>query len=60
MATRVAARRHDASDATPDVVRGQLQQNIGAQSAAWISLEASGSREEALQQARAALALDGG
>ncbi len=59
MVARVAARRGDASDATPDVVRLQLARDIGALSPAWRRLDASGGSEAALQQARAALATTG-
>jgi aminoglycoside phosphotransferase family enzyme/predicted kinase len=57
LAHRVATRRHDASDATPDVVLLQLQQDVGALSSAWAGIDASGGSDETLQRARRALAL---
>jgi predicted kinase len=54
---RVAARRDDASDATPDIVRRQLGWHLDPLPETWKELDASGSPEEALQNARAALAV---
>jgi predicted kinase len=52
---RVAARRNDASDATPEVVRGQLQSDPGPFSAAWTAVDARGTLAETLGRARAAI-----
>jgi aminoglycoside phosphotransferase family enzyme/predicted kinase len=54
---RVAARRDDASDATPDIVRCQLGWDLDPLPETWKELDTSGSLEEALQNARAALAV---
>ena len=43
MMSRVAGRREDASDSTPEVVRRQLEADLGDVS--WHGLEASASRE---------------
>ena len=53
---RVAGRRGDASDATSEVVRRQLGWHLGAFAATWKAIDASGSTEETLQNARDALA----
>jgi aminoglycoside phosphotransferase family enzyme/predicted kinase len=53
---RVAARRGDASDATPEVVRRQLGWRLGAFAPTWKAIDASSSTEETLQNARDALA----
>ena len=50
---RVAARRGDASDATPDVLRQQLATDPGALT--WPLLDVSGSPEAVAAQARALL-----
>ena len=52
---RVAARRNDASDATPEVVRGQLQSDPGPFSAEWTAVDAGGTLAETLGRARAAI-----
>ena len=52
---RVAARRNDASDATPEVVRGQLQSDPGPFSAGWTVVDAGGTLAETLGRARAAI-----
>jgi predicted kinase len=52
---RVAARRNDASDATPEIVRGQLQSDPGPFSAAWTAVDAGGTLAETLGRARAAI-----
>jgi aminoglycoside phosphotransferase family enzyme/predicted kinase len=54
LAARVAARRHDASDATVQVVRTQLGWDIGALSPAWTGIDAGASRNETLTRACAA------
>jgi uncharacterized protein len=54
---RVAARRGDASDATSEVVRRQLGWHLGPFAKTWTEIDASGSVEETLQNARDALAL---
>lgn len=51
MAARVAARRGDASDATPQVVARQLTWDVGALSPAWAKLDAGGGREETIRRA---------
>jgi aminoglycoside phosphotransferase family enzyme/predicted kinase len=53
---RVAARRGDASDATPEIVRRQLAWQLGPLPATWKELDASGGLEDTLRNARAALA----
>lgn len=53
---RVAGRRGDASDATSEVVRRQLGWHLGAFAATWKAIDASGSTEETLRNARDALA----
>ncbi len=58
LAARVAARRGDASDATPQVVARQLALDTGPLSPAWTSLDAGAGAEETLRRARTALALD--
>jgi predicted kinase len=56
---RVAARRGDASDATPEVVRQQLARETGALGAGWTRVGASGSATETLAAARQALGCAG-
>jgi uncharacterized protein len=56
LVARVAARRNDASDATPEVVHQQLQWEVGALSPAWTQLDAGGSAQEAYRRAASALA----
>jgi hypothetical protein len=53
----VAARRNDASDATPEVVRGQLQSDPGPFSAGWTAVDAGGTLSKTLGFARAAIGL---
>jgi predicted kinase len=53
---RVGARKGDASDATPDVVRRQLAADTGPPPASWISIDASGNAVSTLTKARGALA----
>jgi predicted kinase len=48
---RVATRRGDASDATPDIVRRQLDWHVDPLPETWKELDASGSPEETLQNA---------
>jgi predicted kinase len=54
---RVAARRGDASDATPEIVRRQLAWQLEPLPEAWKELDASGGLEDTLRNARAALGL---
>ena len=56
LVARVDARRNDASDATPDVIRRQLTWQVGAPSSAWTLLDAGGSAEDLHGRAAAALA----
>jgi hypothetical protein len=46
--SRVAARQHDASDATPDIA--SRQENMGLGQLKWPTVDASGSPEQTLQQ----------
>jgi uncharacterized protein len=55
--TRVAARRNDASDATPQVVDRQLTWDTGDLSPAWTALDAGNGASQALRHAVAALAV---
>jgi uncharacterized protein len=55
---RVAARRNDASDATPDVVDAQFKYDIGAMSPAWRVIDAGGSAAETQHLAASHLGLD--
>ena len=52
---RVAARRGDASDATSEVVRRQLGWHAEPFAKTWTEIDASGSAEETLQNARVAI-----
>ena len=52
---RVVARRGDASDATPDVVRHQLAAAIGCLSARWHCLDAGSNATDTLRAARSAI-----
>lgn len=52
MVQRVAARTKDASDATPDVVRRQLDWHGRASKGAWVTIDAGGSAEDTLRAAR--------
>lgn len=54
---RVAQRRNDASDATAEVVRRQLGWHLDPLSDTWIKIDAQGTPEETLQNARAAIRL---
>jgi aminoglycoside phosphotransferase family enzyme/predicted kinase len=54
---RVAIRQGDASDATPEIVRSQLGWHLGLLSKTWNQVDASGSPEASIRNARAALAL---
>jgi predicted kinase len=56
---RVAARRNDASDATPDVVRQQLTYETGVLAPSWTRVDAGGSAAETLAVARQALGCGG-
>lgn len=55
---RVAARRNDASDATPAVVQHQLAVEIGALSAPWVPLDAGHDATETLATAMAAIGVE--
>jgi aminoglycoside phosphotransferase family enzyme/predicted kinase len=55
MDRRLRARRHDASDASPEVLARQLQQDPGA--VEWVRIEAGGNPEGCLSAARRALGL---
>ena len=57
LVARVAARRNDASDATPRVVEAQLGVATGALSRRWRAVNADGSAEQTLQRASAAAGL---
>jgi aminoglycoside phosphotransferase family enzyme/predicted kinase len=57
---RVAARRDDASDATPDVVRRQLARDTGPFGAGWTRIDAGRSAAQTLAAARQALGCGGG
>src|SRR5262249_20044407 len=52
---RVAARRSDASDATPEVVRRQLDGDLGAFTAQWTAVDAGGTCQQTLAGGDAAL-----
>ena len=52
MVQRVAGRSNDASDATPDVVRRQLEWRGHAIGGAWVTIDAGGSAEDTLRAAR--------
>jgi aminoglycoside phosphotransferase family enzyme/predicted kinase len=52
---RVAKRRNDASDATPEVVGRQLKANMPPDSAEWRAVDAGGTSESTLAAARAVL-----
>ena len=54
MAERIAARRHDASDASPRVLARQMRHDPGPLD--WTRIDAAGGPEKALAAARAALA----
>jgi uncharacterized protein len=58
LAARVAARRNDASDATPEFVAQQLTWDTGALSPAWARLDASAGPDETLRRAKMMLGLD--
>jgi aminoglycoside phosphotransferase family enzyme/predicted kinase len=55
MDRRLRARRHDASDASPEVLVRQLQQDPGT--VEWVSIEAGGNPEGCLSAARRSLGL---
>jgi len=55
MDSRLRARRHDASDASPEVLAHQLQQDPGT--VEWLRIEAGGNPEGCLSAARRALGL---
>jgi hypothetical protein len=52
---RLRKRRHDASDASPEVLAQQLQQDPGPMD--WVQIDAGAGPEECLDAARRALAL---
>jgi len=56
---RVAARRNDASDATVDVVKSQIDYDIGLLSPSWTVVDAGGDREETIRRAQKALSGQG-
>ena len=56
MAARISARRGDASDATLDILAGQLGQDPGAMQ--WTRIDAGAGPEQGLAAARRALTLD--
>lgn len=58
LAARVAARRNDASDATPEFVARQLTWDTGALSPAWATLDAGAGPDETLRRAMETLGLD--
>ena len=58
LAARVAARRNDASDATPEFVARQLTWDIGVLSSAWVTLDAGADADETLRLAM--MVLDSG
>jgi hypothetical protein len=58
LAARVASRRNDASDATPEVVETQSGWDVGALSPAWTSIDGSGTSDETLARASAAAGVD--
>jgi aminoglycoside phosphotransferase family enzyme/predicted kinase len=55
MAERIATRRHNASDATVEILRQQLDYDLGAID--WPRLDSAGSKTETLRQAVACLGL---
>jgi uncharacterized protein len=55
MASRIRARRHDASDASPEVLAEQLRHDPGLID--WVRIDAGGGPEECLAAARHALAV---
>jgi len=55
MDRRLRARRHDASDASTEVLAQQLQQDLGT--VEWIRIEAGGNPEGCMSAARRALGL---
>jgi aminoglycoside phosphotransferase family enzyme/predicted kinase len=57
---RVAARRHDASDATPEVVAAQLRSGIGRLAPSWATIGADGARDEIAHRALSWLGLEHG
>lgn len=58
LAARVAARRNDASDATPEVVQAQLEWDVGALSSQWTIIDAGGTPDETLSSASVAAGID--
>ena len=58
LVARVDARRGDASDATSAIVEQQLARDIGKLSAAWTTVDASGSADETRRHALFALGVD--
>ncbi len=55
--SRVSQRQHDASDATVETVITQSHYDLGAMSPAWMRIDAGGTAETTLQNARTALDL---
>jgi aminoglycoside phosphotransferase family enzyme/predicted kinase len=56
---RVLARRNDASDATPEVVRAQVAADPGEFTGEWTCLDAGGTLAQTIARARLALRLEG-
>jgi aminoglycoside phosphotransferase family enzyme/predicted kinase len=56
---RVGARRNDASDATPEVVRMQVRSDPGPFSKEWTAVDAGGTVAESLVRARAVIGIAG-
>jgi len=55
MEGRLRARRHDASDASPEVLAQQLQQDLSTMD--WVQIDAGAGAEECLDAVRRALGL---
>jgi predicted kinase len=56
MASRIRARRHDASDASPEILAEQLRHDPGLIN--WVRIDAGGRPEDCLAAARRALAAE--
>jgi uncharacterized protein len=57
LVSRVAERHNDASDATPETVRAQLQSEAGSLSPAWTVVDAGGTASATLRRSASALGL---
>jgi uncharacterized protein len=55
MIARVAARRGDASDATPDIVRGQIARGLGGDMQGWANVDATSGPAQSLRNAQVLL-----